>query len=125
VGVVKFEEELGGREDRQVRVETEQVLVTGDEERSSADGQRKEIVVIGIGGVNRGWLSWVVSESSVASDPADIGGGFVCGDPPSELGVGERTSEFGDEQLGNDELEPTVTAAAQDLGGGPASRQDR
>jgi hypothetical protein len=59
---------LRGREDRQVRADAEEVLVAGDEERSSADGQRERMIVVGMGGAHRGWLSWVVSERSVASD---------------------------------------------------------
>src|SRR5579862_7645479 len=108
---MKLQQELRRREDRQVRADAKEVFVAGDEERSSAEGRREEVVIIGIGGAHRGWLRRVVGDSSLASYPADVSRGLFRRDAPSDLGVRECASEFGDEQLGDNQLEPTVARA--------------
>jgi hypothetical protein len=47
--LTKLGQELGGREDRQIRLVSEEVLVGGHEIRAGADGQGKEVVVVGVG----------------------------------------------------------------------------
>ena len=47
--LTKFGQELGGREDRQIRLESEEVLLAGHEIRARADGECKEVVVVGVG----------------------------------------------------------------------------
>ena len=46
--VTKLSDEVGGRKDGQFVTEAKEMLVALDQERSLADGERQEIVVIGI-----------------------------------------------------------------------------
>src|SRR5215472_520531 len=96
--------EVGGRADRQLRSQNQEVLVAGDEDRGTAGRQGQPVVVAGI--PRRPWPSYRVERRCRApTEELNECSSFVSADPRSQLVICEGAGQFVKQPLGHDQLE--------------------
>lgn len=100
------------------------MLVAGDEDSALRLGEREQVVVARIGGAAR-WRLGVGREPYCLPQKLDKRPRLVFCDALVDLRIGERSREFGEKRLGDDELELACEPTRNDLRGRSASGEER
>lgn len=90
------------------------MVVTGDQEGVLAMGERNEVVVIGVGRAQRGWVAWILDEESVAAKEGEILVDAVEGDIGAELIAAKDLVELVEEMRGDDQVKSAGASLGED-----------
>jgi hypothetical protein len=92
---VEKREKVGGRVDRELTRELEEVPVPGHESGVCVRGERDQVVIAGIRRASGGRLVGIFHDGRRASQPLDDGGCLALVKSRAELRVGKCSLEFG------------------------------
>ena len=89
------------------------MLVAGDEESALAVGHSNEVIVVGIGRLDRRLFARVAGSHGAGGEPLNEPSGLFTGDPLSQLGVRKGCRELAQQDRRDDEFELSLLPRPQ------------
>ena len=90
------------------------MAVAGDQKRVLVVGESYEVVVVRIGGAQRGWVAWILDEESVAAKECEIVVNDVEGNVAAELVAAKDLAQLVKEERGDDQLKSAGASLGED-----------